>query len=113
MTLKEFNAWLDGFSESINGSPNKEQWKKIQAKIALIKPDKEVTVERVRYNDYWIPRPWYPTGITWTSSSGATGGSMANSKIADLAITQTPRSTYSTQLESQAYQIGMLEGAEA
>lgn len=44
MTLKEFQAWLDGFSESIKGSPNERQWKKIQKRISEIVPDKEVEV---------------------------------------------------------------------
>lgn len=34
MTLSEFKAWLDGYSESFSdGRPNADQWKKIQMKL--------------------------------------------------------------------------------
>jgi hypothetical protein len=34
MTLAEFKAWLEGFSESFGEAPSAEQWAKIKAKIA-------------------------------------------------------------------------------
>ena len=33
MTIKEFNAWLDGFSEAIGDAPTPDQWQKIKAKL--------------------------------------------------------------------------------
>lgn len=33
MTVSEFKAWLDGFSEAIDGVPTAEQWAKIKAKV--------------------------------------------------------------------------------
>ena len=34
MTLNEFRAWFDGFSEAIGDAPTPEQWAKIKAKLA-------------------------------------------------------------------------------
>lgn len=36
MTLNEFKAWLDGFSEAIGESPTPEQWAKVREKLALV-----------------------------------------------------------------------------
>lgn len=33
MTLDEYKAWLDGFSEGVNGAPTETQWKKIRDKL--------------------------------------------------------------------------------
>lgn len=33
MTISEFKHWLDGFAESIDGSPTKKQWDKIRKKL--------------------------------------------------------------------------------
>jgi hypothetical protein len=38
MTLNEFKAWLEGFSEAFtDGVPNADQWAKVQAKLADVK----------------------------------------------------------------------------
>ena len=37
MTLSEFNAWLEGFEEAINGAPSDAQWAKIKARLATVK----------------------------------------------------------------------------
>lgn len=29
MTLKEFEAWFEGFIENLNGLPNREEWERI------------------------------------------------------------------------------------
>lgn len=34
MTIAEFQAWLDGFNEAIDGEPTPEQWAKIRDKIS-------------------------------------------------------------------------------
>lgn len=38
MTLNEFRAWFDGFSEAIGGAPTPEQWAKIKAKVHGLDP---------------------------------------------------------------------------
>lgn len=36
MTLSEFKAWLDGFSDAMGDAPTPEQWAKIKAKLAQV-----------------------------------------------------------------------------
>lgn len=62
MTLSEFKAWFEGFTEAIDGQPNKKQWKRICERVAQI--DGEVTTYPVYVDRYW-PRPWH--GPYWTS----------------------------------------------
>lgn len=33
MTVNEFKAWLEGYSENISDCPTPEQWKKIKEKL--------------------------------------------------------------------------------
>lgn len=41
MTIKEFQAWLDGYSAAIQGPPDVRQWELIKSKIAKLS-DSEV-----------------------------------------------------------------------
>lgn len=36
MTLAEFKAWFEGFTESLDGAPSEKQWKRIKARVAEI-----------------------------------------------------------------------------
>ncbi len=36
MKLSEFKAWFEGFTESMTGAPDEDQWKRIKARIAEI-----------------------------------------------------------------------------
>jgi hypothetical protein len=36
MTITEFKAWLDGFTDAMEGPPNAEQWGKIKSKIEAL-----------------------------------------------------------------------------
>lgn len=38
MTLNEFKAWLDGFTDAIGDAPTPEQWAKIKAKLDVVQP---------------------------------------------------------------------------
>lgn len=72
MTLSEFKAWFEGFTENIDGTPSKKQWERIQARVAEI-DGKVVTREiiRDRYLPYQAyPRPyWNDLGITYCTNS--------------------------------------------
>lgn len=58
MTLNEFKAWLEGFSEAMNGAPNKSQWQMILARLEKVTPDSR-TETHIHY-DYWKYRgPWF------------------------------------------------------
>ncbi len=65
MTFSEFEAWLEGFKEAMDGkAPTKPQWEKIQKKLALVTPDKEP------YPYIYLPYHWYVnTTIPWYSST--------------------------------------------
>ena len=36
MTLAEFKAWFEGFSETMDGPPNEKQWDRIKARVSEI-----------------------------------------------------------------------------
>lgn len=58
MTLAEFKAWFEGFTETIEAAPSEKQWKRIKARVAEI--DGTVTTYPV-FVDRYIPpyRPWF------------------------------------------------------
>ena len=66
MNLSEFSAWFEGFTENMDGPPNKKQWARIQKRVAEIVSDPTpwpIFVERyVRpYRYHWCD------DITWRS----------------------------------------------
>ncbi len=58
MTLAEFKAWFEGFTETLKAAPNEKQWERIKARVAEI--DGTVTTYPV-FVDRYIPpyRRWY------------------------------------------------------
>ena len=64
MTLSEFKAWFEGFTENMpggsGGAPTTEQFAKIKAKVAEI--DGAPVTERIYIDRYWptIYRQWEP-----------------------------------------------------
>ena len=61
MTLSEFKAWFEGFTEGMDGTPNTDQWKRIQARVKEIDGTaitKTVFVDRYLppYRSYWADR---------------------------------------------------------
>lgn len=69
MTLSEFKAWFEGFSEGIDKAPTEKQFAKIKAKVALI--DGAVTtypvfIDRYRhyYDRIWRAPEFYPYTVT-------------------------------------------------
>ena len=58
MTLAEFKAWFEGFTETLEAAPNEKQWERIKARVAEI--DGTVTTYPV-FVDRYIPpyRPWH------------------------------------------------------
>jgi hypothetical protein len=78
MTLAEFKAWFEGFTESIEAAPTEKQFKRIKAKVAQI--DGSAVTYPIFVDRYWpSPRPlpyWHDQ--VWTVS-----GTMApNSPVA-------------------------------
>ncbi|HEY0120631.1 MAG TPA: hypothetical protein VGC14_02530 [Rhizobium sp.] len=58
MTLAEFKAWFEGFTETLEAAPNEKQWERIKARVAEI--NGAVTTYPVFVDRYVPPyRPWY------------------------------------------------------
>lgn len=61
MTLSEFKAWFEGYTEALDGSPDEKQWKRIKAQVAKIDgAPLTQTVFIDRYRDYKWPNWPYP-----------------------------------------------------
>ena len=61
MTLSEFKAWFEGFTECMDGTPNADQWKRTKARVKEIDGvavTKTVFVDRYlpAYRPYWAER---------------------------------------------------------
>jgi hypothetical protein len=67
MTLSEFKAWFEGFTEDMDGAPNEKQWKRIKARVKDISG--VALTERV-FVDRYLPRPWH--GYPYVSYATAT-----------------------------------------
>lgn len=93
MTLAEFKAWFEGFTEDMDAAPTPKQWKRIKARVAQI--DGIAITREVVYRDrYWptlIGRPAEPY-VSWSAANTgsaaerhANGMIAVGSGIADLA----------------------------
>src|SRR5262245_37913344 len=97
MTPQEFKAWFEGFTEAIDGTPTKAQWKRINERVAEI--DGKPVTERVyvdRYLPTYIP-PVYtaPTPLTWPyrtvwSSGSAVSGLPQNAQVTLTDVSNAP-----------------------
>ena len=63
MTLEEFKAWFDGFTENVSKQPTQRQWKRIVERVGEIQPD-------ATYQP-WQPyrQPWWPQWYTYSTDS--------------------------------------------
>jgi hypothetical protein len=62
MTLSEFKAWFEGFTEDMAGPPSAKQWKKIQARVSEITG--EPLTQHHFYHRYWNPYFWSSFGLS-------------------------------------------------
>jgi len=73
MTLAEFKAWFEGFTEGMEGAPSANQWDRIKERVAQI--DGTAITREVVYRDhYWptiINRPLEPY-ISWYGAGTGT-----------------------------------------
>ena len=60
MTINEFKAWLDGYTENLKGTPTKAQWLRIKEKL------EDVYECPPHFNPFWYPvTPISPTPWRW------------------------------------------------
>lgn len=83
MTISEFRAWLDGFSEGVRDAPTPEQWARILEKLADVRePLPALPVFPHDLSDPFCADPRKPSwpGIhpMWsTTGGGSTGKAVA------------------------------------
>lgn len=80
MKLDEFKAWFEGFTESMDSTPNEKQWARIRARVKEI--DGAAVTERI-YFDRYFPAVWpaapYPAPFApYRPSWNCAGSSVAN-----------------------------------
>lgn len=90
MTLPEFRAWFDGFTEGMDGPPDAKQWKRIKARVG------EITGAPITYPIY-LDRYVYPYRPYWATSghfSSETGQAVSAIGAGSLSI--QPRNAIGT-----------------
>lgn len=91
MTLNEFKAWFDGFTEDMEGPPSDKQWKKIKARV------KEITGVSTSYpvfvdryaRPYW-DQPWPNRYLQAIGSGVSTSSAIGQSYSAAASGTFNP-----------------------
>lgn len=78
MTLAEFKAWFEGFTEDMDEAPTKKQWARIKARVKEI--DGVTVTERV-FVDRYVDRYWSPQQM-WTYFNTNTAGDLSQYRSA-------------------------------
>lgn len=71
MTISEFKAWFDGFTESMGetDTPTLEQWQRIKEKLQEVAARAPFTFPWTAPVPAIIPTPFTPTYPTWEPNS--------------------------------------------
>ena len=78
MTMQEFKAWFDGFTEAVGGLPTAKQWSRIKERVSEI--DGTVTTYPI-YIDRYVPRyPYFPY-MTCNNSTGNFQSTVAMNEV--------------------------------
>jgi len=92
MTLAEFKAWFEGFTEDMEAAPTPKQWKRIKARVGQI-DGVSVTREVIYRDRYWpsiidTHQPIISWGVTTAvgqpTLAGGAGVSASNNMLMDL-----------------------------
>ncbi len=102
MTLAEFKAWFEGFTETLEAAPNEKQWERIKARVAEIDGaaiTKTVFVERYHdvYRRWWETPMVYGSPISCSSSSSSLDVRSSvsfNAGVGDMAVGATNREIF-------------------
>ncbi len=106
MTLAEFKAWFEGFTENLDGPPNVEQWKRIAKRVKQL--DGTITDRHVFIERYVTPyRRWYEP-IYWASSGTRVSGQARRQapSIEHLATLQGDFEAFVTAGRAEAASMG-------
>jgi hypothetical protein len=105
MNLQEFKAWFEGFTESLENTPNENQWERIKNRVKEI--DGQTITERV-YIDKYIPyfpyrypyhyNPWITYACSdvtsYTSGSSGSDGVKTNNENQNILNTNKEFDSY-------------------
>lgn len=69
MTLQEFKAWFEGYTESMAKAPTEKQWARVKARVKEI--DGTTITQRVFVDHYYPPYRRYFDG--WQYACGTAG----------------------------------------
>jgi hypothetical protein len=72
MTLSEFKAWFEGFTEAMDGPPDAKQWARIQSKVKEI-ADKPAVAYREPFRPPTV-RPFVGQPVTLVGDLPRNGG---------------------------------------
>ena len=83
MTLSEFKAWFDGYTEGIETAPTADQFARIKARLAEI--DNTPTTRTIFLDRYVKTRPdWWPArDVAWLKGE-STKGAVEEVSFADV-----------------------------
>lgn len=80
MTLSEFKAWFEGFTEGMEAAPTEAQFSKIKAKVALIDG---APVTYPIFVDRYVPQYWPHNGYPWGYPITSVGGFTLDATASD------------------------------
>ncbi len=87
MTLTEFKAWFEGYTECMDSTPSKKQWKRIQARVKEI--DGRSTTERIYIDRYVNSYPRWVTTLYTEIYFGGGGGTITQTTDNTLTVSNT------------------------
>lgn len=85
MTLSEFKAWFEGFTECMEASPDEKQWERIKARVKEIDG---VAITKTVFVDHYYPpyRPYWSSQRLDVFGSNAVGAVLSNAVASAKAI---------------------------
>lgn len=81
MTLSEFKAWFEGYTEGLEAAPTKAQFDRIKEKVKEIDGTPVTPIYIDRYWPVWQPTPAYPWRQDWYSTTN-----VAQTNIGDFVV---------------------------
>jgi len=102
MTINEFKAWFEGYTENITKLPTQKQWARIKERVDEIDA-KEGKWEKIIYRDHY--RPWWPEWYTYSYTSND-----INFVSESTNFTLDSNNDDKSLTSNMAYAVGVAEG---